>query len=470
MKVYLTFQGAAGTVTGSRYHLSRGKAQYLLDAGLFQGLKRLRERNWAPPAFPPRSVKGVLLTHCHLDHAGWLPRLVSLGFQGTIWATPATVELAEIILKDAAKLQEEDAAYANRKGFSRHRPALPLFTSEDARKTLRLMRSIEFETWTDLGHGFRARWINSGHILGAAMIELRVESGRREISVLFSGDVGRYDMPLHVDPSPRSPTDVLIIESTYGDRIHPDVSVDDQFVKPFGKTLRNGGVVLIPAFSVGRSQLVTLILRRLMEGGKIPEVPIHIDSPMAVRATEVYSRFLDEENVDADVFEDGRRRLFPERVRLHVSTKESKRLNERRGPFILIAGSGMMTGGRILHHLRARADDPRNLICVSGYQAEGTRGRDLVNGAEHLRIHGRDIRIRARVARLGGFSAHADAEELIRWLETDPTPPAATFVTHGEPRAARSLAESIGKKTGSWVRAVDLNDRFELGSLVPTPE
>ncbi len=468
MKVHLTFQGAAGTVTGSKYHLSRGKAQLLVDAGLFQGLKRLRQRNWSPPEFPPRSLDGVLLTHCHLDHCGWLPRLVSLGFRGTVWATEATIELAEIILADAAHLQEEDARYANKKGFSRHRPALPLFTGEDAAAAVRLMRPIEFDTWTDLGDGFRAQWLNSGHILGAASVELRADVGGREIGIVFSGDLGRYDVPLHGDPSPRPPSDVLVIESTYGDRTHPGVDLDDHFVETFGETLAGGGVVLIPAFSVGRSQVVALILRRLMLAGRLPEVPIHIDSPMATRATRVYSNHLDAENVDEDVFEDGRRRLFPKKVQCHVKRAESIKLNDDAGPFILIAGSGMMTGGRILHHILQRAGDEKNLICVTGYQAQGTRGRDLDGGASTLRIHGRDIVVRAKRARLTGLSGHADADELMRWVGTADAAPAATFVTHGEPKSAKALADRLHKETGTWTHVPDLNERFELGSLVPT--
>ena len=470
MKTQLTFQGAAGTVTGSRYHLARGKREMLVDAGLFQGLKRLRQRNWAPPSFAPRAVDEVLLTHCHLDHCGWLPRLVALGFRGKIRATPATIELAEVILADAAHLQEEDAHYANRKGHTRHKPALPLFDSRNAADAVRRMRPIDFDRWLDLGQGFRARWTNSGHILGAASIEVRVDVGGREIGVLFSGDVGRYDVPLHVDPSPRPPTDVLVIESTYGDRTHPAVDTDDQFVEAFGPTLAAGGVVLLPAFSVGRSQLVTLILRRLMKAGRLPEVPIHIDSPMAARATTVYSHFLDAENVDEDVFEDGRHRLFPENVQCHVSTAESKRLNELPGPFILIAGSGMMTGGRILHHIVQRGGDPKNLLCLAGYQAQGTRGHDIVEGATTLRIHGRDVKILAKRFRLTGLSGHADSDELMRWHATEPTTPVATFVTHGEPKSARALADRLAKKTRAWVHVPEENERFELGSLVPEEE
>jgi metallo-beta-lactamase family protein len=466
MKVQLTFEGAAGTVTGSKSLLTRGPKGVLVDAGLFQGLKRLRLRNWAKPGYDPKKIESVLLTHCHLDHSGWLPRLVSLGFQGHVFATPATIDLCAILLADSARLQEEDAEYANRKGFSKHKPALPLYTEAEAEKAVRRMRPVEFDVWTDVADGIRARWHNSGHILGAAFIELKINAGDEEIGVVFSGDLGRYDVPLHIDPEPRPACDVLVIESTYGNRTHTHVDLDTQFIDVFGETLERGGVVLIPAFAVGRSQLLALVLRRLMKAGRLPKVPIHVDSPMATRATAVYSKYLDAQNVDEDVFEDGRRRLFPDTVKLHVSAAESKRLNELDGPFVLIAGSGMLSGGRILHHIRQRGGDPKNLLCLSGYQAEGTRGRHLIEGTRKLRIHGRDYPIRAQVTTLKGLSGHADADELMRWVSGAPTTPSAIFVNHGEPKSIDALAKRLHEETGAWTHPAALNERFDLASLV----
>jgi len=466
-RAHLTFDGAARTVTGSRYHLAANGGHWLIDAGLFQGLKTLRQRNWALPRFNPAETTGVLLTHAHLDHTGYLPRLAKLGFRGPVWATPATIELAKVVLRDAAHLQEEDARWANRKGFSKHRPALPLFDAEDAERVCRHFEKAPFGKWIEPAPGIRARFTNTGHLLGAAMIEVHVDAGDRPARLLFSGDMGRYDYPLHVDPRPRPESDLLVIESTYGDRLHSAEPVEEQLAAPLRETFERGGTVLIPAFALGRSQVITLLLRRLMRAGRIPEVPIHIDSPMAIDATSIYSHYLNETNLDRDVFEDGRDRLFPENVELCRSREDSIRLNHLDGPRIVIAGSGMITGGRILHHLVNRLPDARNLVCLVGYQAEGTRGRALLQGAESLRIHGRDVPVTARTVALHGLSGHADADELIRWYRTAPSPPAATFVTHGELRPAEALAERLRRESGAWVHVPELNERFNLEKLAP---
>jgi metallo-beta-lactamase family protein len=456
----LTFDGAAGTVTGSRYDLNLGEGRLLVDAGLFQGLKRLRLKNWEAPSFSPGSVNAVLLTHAHLDHSGYLPRLVKLGYDGPIYATAATAELTRVVLADAAHLQEEDAKYANRKKFSKHHPAKPLFDAADAERACRLLKTVKFDEWTEVERGVRARWTNTGHLLGAAMIEVEPESvGKR---LLFSGDVGRYDYPLHVDPKPRPECDLLVIESTYGDRKHSQEPVEDQLAAPLKETFDRGGTVLIPAFALGRTQVVTLLLRRLMKSGRIPEVPIHIDSPMAIDATGIYSKHLDLTNLEADVFADGREKLFPDNVELVRSTEGSKRLNQLDGPRVVIAGSGMMTGGRILHHLKSRLGNPDNLVCMVGYQAEGTRGRDLLRGKDRLRIHGQDVAVKARMVVLNGLSGHADADELIRWYSTCDVAPGATFVTHGEPKAAEALAERLRKVHRGWVGVPGLGEVFAV--------
>jgi len=307
----ISFHGAAETVTGSRTLVEANDHRLLVDCGLFQGLKKLRQRNWDPLPFDPGSVDQVLLTHGHIDHTGYLPRLVHDGFRGKVRCTKATGDLLNILLRDSAKIQEEDARYANKKGYSKHDPALPLYTAEDAETALQLVRSVFYGDWIECKGNVRARYHNAGHILGAANLELRVKNGRDETSIVFSGDVGRYDVPLHSDPSPRPVSDILVLESTYGDREHDHAPIAEQIHEPFLRTLARKGVVLIPAFAVGRSQLVTLILRDLMLAGELPEVPIHIDSPMAVNATQIYSKHLRDCNLDEDIVADGRDRLFP---------------------------------------------------------------------------------------------------------------------------------------------------------------
>lgn len=465
----LFFHGAAGTVTGSKYRLATGRSEILVDAGLFQGLKRLRLLNWALPLFSPKSLDAVLLTHVHLDHTGFLPRLTGLGFRGPVFATRATIDLAGIVLRDAARLQEEDAEYANRKGYSRHRPAKPLFDTDDAERALDLLEPVDLDEWVDVARGTRARWSLAGHLLGAASVEVRAETnGGDEVSVLFSGDLGRYGQPIHPDPAPRRPSDYLVIESTYGDRLHPVQEPADEMVAPLRETLGRGGVVLVPSFALGRTQLVTLTLRRLMESGEIPEVPVHLDSPMAIDATEIYTRHRDVQRRENGIFDGDRCLVCPREVHYHRTVEESKRLNELRGPRVIIAGSGMITGGRILHHLRTRLSDPDTLVCLVGYQAEGTRGRALADGAPTLRMHGKEVPVRARTAVLHGFSGHGDADELSRWVATEESVPAGIFVTHGEPKSARALAERLGKETRAWVRAPELGEAFSL-EATPSP-
>lgn len=443
MVLSLAFHGGAGTVTGSRFLLSTGKARILIDCGLFQGLKELRLLNWRPPAFDVRALDAVLVTHAHIDHTGYLPRLVREGYRGPIYATPATVELAEVLLLDAARLQEEDAEYANRKGYSKHHPALPLFTTADAESALKRMKAIDFDEWLDLDSSFSARFQSAGHILGSSHIEVRASDAEGRATVVFSGDVGRYNMPLHIDPVPPPPCDALVLESTYGDRLHDEAALQEQLRRPLMDTIRRGGTVLIPAFAVARVQLVTLMLRQLMESGALPEVPIHIDSPMAVDVTRIYQRYLGSDELDREAGAHASGALFPRHVRFHRSVEESRALNDLPGPRIIISSSGMLTGGRVLHHLRRLAGNPSNLIALAGYQAAGTRGRALQDGATTLRMHGEDITIRARVVSLDGFSAHADAAELVRWALSGPGVPETVFLAHGEPEAQQALAARL---------------------------
>ncbi|MEM7051319.1 MAG: MBL fold metallo-hydrolase [Acidobacteriota bacterium] len=460
-RLRLTFHGAAGTVTGSKHLLDVDQTRVLLDAGLFQGRKKLRLRNWAPPTFAPASIDHVLLSHTHIDHVGFLPRLVKLGLEAPVHCTPAAYELAELMLLDSAKIQEDDARYANRKGFSKHKPALPLYTREDARAALDLRRRLLFDEWLDLGP-LRARFHNAGHILGSAFIETVISRGDDELRLVYSGDVGRFEMPLHPDPEPLPACDVLIMESTYGDRSHPQVSILEQIGEPFSECLGNGGIVLIPAFAVGRSQQVTLVLRRLMKEGRLPEVPIHIDSPMATKATNIYGHHLNERNLDPEVFEDGRLRLFPRDVSFHRTTAESKQLNRMKGPRIIISSSGMLSGGRVLHHVKRLAGDPKNLITLVGYQAHGTRARALLEGDRSIRIHGSDVAVRCQVLSLQGMSGHADREALLEWVASAPRPPKVVFLVHGEPEPAAALGRELRRRFHCDTITPDHGESFTL--------
>jgi metallo-beta-lactamase family protein len=467
MAFQLSFHGAAGTVTGSRHLLTTESTRLLVDAGLFQGLKELREQNWRRPSFDPASVDHLLLTHTHIDHAGYLPRLVRDGYAGPIHCTRATRELAPLLLMDAAKLQEEDAAYANRKGFTRHAPALPLYTEADAGAALGRLRDVDYDAWIDLGPGLRARFRNAGHILGSAMAEVRVERNGRVTTIVFSGDVGAYGMPLHPDPQPPPACDLLVVESTYGDRVHETVPLAAQMRDAVGPVLARGGTVLVPAFAVGRAQQVLLVLGDLMRTGDLAPAPIHVDSPMAIDATEIYSRHLRDHQLDEGLLVEGRSRLCPSGVRFHRTVEESKSLNDLPGPRVILSASGMLTGGRVLHHLARLLPNDRNLVLLVGYQAAGTRGRDLQEGAKSIRVHGRAVEARATIRTLHGLSGHADADGLVRWIRSGAGHPAGVFVTHGEPQAAAALAARVGKEIGVRTFEPRLGVVYDLDAILP---
>lgn len=464
MRASLSFHGGAGTVTGSRHLLTTEGATVLVDAGLFQGLKRLRELNWRRPTFDPAAVDHLLLTHAHIDHAGYLPRLVKDGYAGPIHCTTATFDLARLLLLDAAKIQEEDARYANRRGFSKHHPALPLYTTADAERVFTMMQPVAYGTWIELGADIRARFLNVGHILGSAMVEVRYG----DHTIVFSGDVGRYDVPLHSDPDPLPACDALVIESTYGNREHGDTTMAEQIRAPIQRALERGGTVLIPSFAVGRSQLVTLHLRTLMNEGKIPALPIHIDSPMAVNATRIYSKHIRDLSLDEDLTDDGRNRLFPQNVQFHRSVEASKELSALEGPRIIISASGMLTGGRVLHHLKRLLPDERNLVLLVGYQAAGTRGRKMLEGAKSVHIHGQDIGVRAEFHCVSGLSAHADRGELLRWVRSAPPDgrPRTIFVTHGEPKATAAFAALLHTELGVRSITPELDETFDLEKML----
>jgi len=441
MPLTLGFHGAAGTVTGSKFLLEADRKRVLVDCGLFQGLKELRLRNWQPPPFEPASVDAIILTHAHIDHSGYLPRLVREGYHGPIYCTRATRELANILLRDAAKLQEEDAEYANRKGFSKHHPALPLFTERDARAALRLFRTVDYDRWFEPA-GLSVRLLNAGHILGSAFAEVVAPTPKGSTTIVFSGDIGRFGAPLHTDPDDLPSCDDLVLESTYGDRTHDLRPLIDQIRGPFGEAIARKGTILIPAFAVARAQLITLLLGKLMENGELPHIPIHIDSPMAVDVTDTYVRYLGTGELDPGN-PAYRGRLFPEGVMFHRAVGESMALNHLDGPRIIISSSGMMSGGRVLHHAKRLLPDPRNLLVLAGYQAAGTRGRALMNGATTLRIHGKDVPVRAPYISIEGLSAHADRHELLRWLQSAKQPPKRVLLVHGEPAALEAMSQEI---------------------------
>lgn len=438
----LTFLGAAETVTGSKYLLETDDAKVLIDCGLFQGKKELRLRNWQAPPIDSNSVDAVVLTHAHIDHIGYLPRFVKSGFRRKVYATPATVDLAEIQLFDSARNQESDAEDANRHGYSKHHPALPLYDEGDVARALKLLQGVDREAWFNPAGSIFCRYHDAGHLLGSTMIEVEVRRGATPTRILFSGDVGRYDAPLYFDPKKPTPCDYLICESTYGNRDHSDVAILDQLCDVVQGSIARGGVLVAASFAVGRAQQLIYLLRVLIEQKRIPEIPIYLDSPMAVVATSVFVRYASEHDLCEARFGDPKRILSAPNVHLTREADESKRINDVDGPAVIIASSGMMTGGRILHHLKRRLPDPRNTVVLGGYMAEGTRGRDIKDGRRFIRIHGQDVPVKAHVAELSAISGHAGRSELLRWLKPL-DPPKRTFITHGELDAANALTETL---------------------------
>lgn len=435
----LTFCGATGTVTGSKYLLDDGSERTLIDCGLFQGFKQLRLRNWQPLPFDVKRLRRVVLTHAHIDHSGYLPRLARSGYRGPIYCSEATRELCAIMLPDAAHLQEEEARYANKRGFSKHKPALPLFTVEDAEQAVRLLRPVDFGEAIQLSGYSSARLLPAGHILGASMIMVE-SSGKR---LLFSGDLGRPNDPLMLPPSTVDAADVLVLESTYGDRRHSQEDPEAELGAHLSRALGRGGVVVIPAFAVGRAQTLLLLLARLKRRGLLAQVPIYLNSPMAVDVTRIYQAHRKEHRLSAEECTEACQ------VATFVnSAEDSKALNEKKGPMIIISASGMATGGRVVHHIRAFAPDPKNLVLFTGFQAGGTRGDAMVRGAKSIRIHGEDVPVRAEVANLETLSAHADYAEILDWLRQFRKPPHATYLTHGEPHASDQLRQRIERSLG----------------------
>jgi metallo-beta-lactamase family protein len=443
--------GAAGTVTGSKHLLTVGARRLLLDCGLFQGLKALRERNWRPFPFDPAKLDAVLLSHAHIDHSGALPLLVKKGFRGPIHCTPATAELLEVLLLDAAHLQEEDADFANRHRTSRHAPALPLYTTEDAKGALARLAPRPYDAPFDLGE-VAVTFRRAGHILGSATVTITTRGADRR-TLVFSGDLGRYGRNILRDPEPVTEADVVLVESTYGDRQHGTTAADD-IARVVGETVAQGGVLLVPAFAVDRTQELLYVLRELEEAGRIPTLPVFIDSPMAIDVTEIYARHPEDHDLDMRrLAAAGVSPLSPRHLDLMRTPEQSKSLNERAGPMIVISASGMATGGRILHHLMRRLPDPNATVLLVGYQAAGTRGRALQDGARAIRIFNQEVAVRARVLKIDGMSAHADQGELLRWLGGFRRPPRLALAVHGEPQSADTFAALVRHRLG-WNAAV----------------
>jgi metallo-beta-lactamase family protein len=440
----LQFLGATGTVTGSRYLIEYGGRRLLVDCGLFQGLKQLRLRNWAPPPVPAASIDAVVLTHAHIDHSGYLPRLVAEGFRGIIHATPGTAELLSILLPDSGRLQEEDARYANRHRFSKHSPALPLYTEAQALLSLKQVRTQEFGKPFEPIPGLLAGFSHAGHIIGAASVHLATD----RTCITLSGDLGRTDDFVMLPPAAAPYADVVVIESTYGDRLHSTVPVEEPLCDILSRTAARGGTTLIPAFAVGRAQAILHAILKLSAQGKIPDIPLYLNSPMASQATRLVHTHEEEHRLTA-----ADRRDLAEKVRYVRTEDESRALNHPAFPSIIVAASGMATGGRVLHHLEALAPEPRNTILFVGHQAAGTRGATLLGGADRVRVHGQWVQVRAEIANIDGMSSHADRAQLLGWLGTLQRAPRHVYVTHGEPQAADSLRQAIEERFG-WPASV----------------
>lgn len=456
----IRFLGASRTVTGSRFLVETGATRLLVDCGMYQGERELRRRNWTSMPVPAPEIDAVVLSHAHLDHCGWLPRLVRQGYAGPVLCTPWTARVAPIVLRDAAHLQEEDAEHAAARGYSRHDPPLPLFDTPDAEKAISLLRPIA----TGVPHEVRDTSVTlrrAGHILGSSTVEIRTPMG----SVGYSGDLGRTDHPLLAPPEPAPTVDAMLVESTYGDRLHPPRSIE-AIAEPIRRAIERSGVVLVPAFAIDRTPVLLMALRAAMRSGELPTIPVYVDSPMALAALEVYRYAVQtgDAEIRAEVGREPVDPFDPGELRLAHSVEESKRLNDPPRPCIIISASGMATGGRVVHHLAHLAPDPRNMILLPGFQVLGTRGRALLDGATAIKMYGGYVPVRAEVVGLEEFSAHADADGLLGWLRTASRPPSTCYVVHGEEQAAMALADRITRDL-HWCAVVPRHaERVLLGN------
>jgi metallo-beta-lactamase family protein len=441
----LTFLGAARTVTGSKYLLDTGRKRVLIDCGLFQGLKELRVKNWEEFPVHPTEIDAIVLTHAHLDHVGYLPRLVAQGYRGRIFCTAGTQELCRLVLPDAARIQEEDARQANRHGYTKHNPAQPLYTEADAFRALTQLQPIGFHRPIEAVDGFTIEFRPAGHLLGSAFVHAHIQGGP---TILFGGDLGRYNRPVLPDPEPAVAADLMLLESTYGDRDHVVDDEGDALAAIVRETADREGKLIIPSFAIGRVEEVLYWLRRLEQERKIPVLPVYVDSPMASEALKYYTARVAELDADMRPTQKGISVFATARFQAVASVQQSKELTASRRPAVVISSSGMATGGRVLHHMAAALPNPRNTVLFVGYQAAGTRGRALLDGAHEVRIHGQAISVQARVAKLDSMSAHADRGEILRWLATSPAPPGRLCLVHGEPQPMDALKASIAERFG----------------------
>jgi len=445
----LTFLGAAGTVTGSKYLVEAANKRLLIDCGIFQGTPELSDRNYKPLPTDPKTVDYAVLTHAHLDHTGWLPCLVRDGYRGPIFANPATIDLAALLLKDSAHLQEEDAERARTKGYSRHANPQPLYTAEDVDPVFRSMKAMPRSGGFDISPEFHIDSYDAGHILGSSSLVLTIAENGKKTVVVFSGDIGRYDQPILNDPTtPPVNADVLLCESTYGDREHEAGDPAELLAAVVNRVAKRGGSIVIPAFAIGRTQTFMYYLRQLEDQQRIPRLPVYVDSPMALSATDLYLKYKEDHDLEFSR-EDNNGKGDPldvHQFHLTRTADESKQINNVKTPCIIVSASGMVTGGRVMHHLAQRLPDSRNAVILAGFQAQGTRGRALQEGAKTVRLFGQEVPANAEIVELGQFSAHAGKSELLRWLTGLTAPPKQTYLVHGEPSAAQSLQSAIQEK------------------------
>lgn len=464
MNVKVKFLGAAGTVTGSRFLLEVDDLKILVDCGLFQGLKEYRLRNWEPFPIDPAEIDMVFLTHAHIDHTGYLPKLVKEGFSGPIYGTSPTLELVEILLLDAGKLQEEEARYAQKKGYSKHEKPAPLFTIEDAERVFPLLQPLEFGEEQILADCLKVTAYNAGHILGAAILKIKIQGENQEKIIVFSGDLGRFHDPILYPPTEIPFCDVLFLESTYGDRINASSTIQSQLAKAIKDTYMNGGVSVIPSFAVGRTQMILFYLHRLQKLGAIPEIPIYVDSPMAIDVTKLYKKYGQYHHLGPFLHEEGANPFLHPKLHYYRTQDASMTLNGIKGDAIIISASGMATGGRILHHLYNRLPNENDSIIFVGYQALGTRGRKILDGDTNCRIYGIDVQIKADIHFIDGLSAHGDQAELLEWCEGFISRPKRTFLVHGEEKATETLAQLLKEKLDWNTIQPNYLESFELFS------
>lgn len=459
----ISFYGGVGTVTGSKYLLKSKGRKILVDCGLFQGLSELRERNWREQPFKADELDAVIITHAHIDHTGFLPRLVKLGFSGPVFTSNATADLLKILLPDSGRLQQEEADYRNRHNLTKHSPALPLYDEADAKEALKLLRPVPNNGQSvEICEGFSASFQVAGHILGASLVLVSIHEGDDPIRFLFSGDLGHYDQPIVKDPAPAPACDYLMVESTYGDRLHGEENPGDELADIIKEAVRRGGPILIPAFAVGRTQEILYLIRELEDQSKIPSLPVFVDSPMAAQATVVYNKWTEEHDEEyASILAKKVHPLRTDWMRTAGTREESKQLNNLKGPRIIISASGMLTGGRVLHHAMRVLPDPKATIIFVGFQAAGTIGRRVLDGEKEVRIMKRWIPVDCQVRRVDGFSAHADWQTILKWLESLESAPKRVYTTHGEPSAAEAMAQRIRERFG-WEVKVPILDETDI--------